>query len=146
MNVRPSLLDRIRTPASRGSSFSANDLRKSVQDDLENLLNTRCRCLDLPKDLTQLDHSLMNYGLPDYTGLSSGVEGARERMRNELRKVIERCEPRLKRVRVHLLTNSEPLDRRLRFRIEAELLAEPIVFQSILDQTTAKIDVTKAPR
>lgn len=144
--LRPSLLDRLTSPANRGDQFSIAELRNRVQRDLEDLLNTRCRVVEPPKDLKQLDTSLANYGLPDYTGLSSAVEGARERLRAELRKTIERFEPRLRNVRIQVLGHAEPLDRRLRFRIDAELSSEPIVFQSVLDQTTARYEVRKAAR
>lgn len=140
------LLDRLLRPAGKGNAFSHADYRNAVQRDLENLLNTRCRVLDFPRDLSALEASLANYGLPDYTGLAGGLEGARDRLRNELRKTIERFEPRLKALRISFMGQAEPLDRRLRFKIEAELLSEPVVFQSVLDQTTARYEVRRAAR
>lgn len=137
------LMDRLTRPAESGSSYSRAELQISIQRDLENLLNTRCRVLEPPRDLTGLEKSLVNYGLPDFTGLGGGLEGARDRLRNELRRTIERFEPRLKNLRINILGAAEPLDRRLRFKIVADLEADEVVFQSILDQTTSRYKVEK---
>jgi type VI secretion system protein ImpF len=46
---------------------------------------------------------------------------------------------------VTLLTNAEPLDRTLRFRIDALLYAdpapEPVVFDSVVQQATGEVEV-----
>src|SRR5579871_4922346 len=73
--ITPSLLDRLldddpqvaREPP-RNRSQSVAEIKKSVRRDLENLLNTRCRASGWPADLTELDHSMISYGLPDYSG------------------------------------------------------------------------------
>src|SRR5690606_35601604 len=70
--IRPSILDRlidhephINVEAIATRSHYLRELRTSVKRDIENLLNTRYRMVSPPNHLTQLDKSLLNYGLPD---------------------------------------------------------------------------------
>lgn len=153
----PSVLDRLldddptssrEPPKSRVQVL--RELKRSVRRDLENLLNTRWRALAWPPDLEELDVSLVNYGLPDITGLELGTLRDRERFRRTMEDVIRRFEPRFKTVRVELLDNVEPLDRSLRFRIDAMLWAEPapepIVFDSSLEPSTGTVEVKGAGR
>ena len=59
--------------------------------------------------------------------------------------VIRRYEPRFKSIRVTLLDNVEPLDRTLRFRVDAVVYAEPapeaVVFDSSLEPVTGNVEV-----
>ena len=59
--------------------------------------------------------------------------------------VIRRYEPRFKSVRATLLDNVEPLDRTLRFRIDAVVYAEPapenLTFDSSLEPVTGNVEV-----
>ena len=148
----PSLLDRllsdepdVKRELSKPRHQVLRELKESVRRDLENLLNTRWRCVSWPPDLDQLEQSLVNYGIPDFTGANLGASGNREEFRRIIEKVIRTYEPRFKTVRVHLLDNAEPLDRTLRFRIEAllhvEPAPEPVTFDSTLEPATANFKV-----
>ncbi len=70
--ILPSLLDRLsgNIDSRNGDDLaqSTAQLRQSVRRDVEKLLNTRWRCLHWPPDLTELDDSLVNYGIPDFSG------------------------------------------------------------------------------
>ena len=130
--------------------FPADALRRahdSVRRDLNTLLNTRQRVAAYPAAMKrELDQSLVNYGLPDFTGGQLGSATSRENFLHVVEKVLERYEPRLKSVRVTMLGNAEPLDRTLRFRIDAVLqlgtVAEPVTFDSKLEPTTGIVEVT----
>lgn len=121
------------------------ELKMAVRRDLEHLLNTRQRCLSAPAHLKDLKQSLINYGIPDLTGANMGSPKEREGLCRALQAVIAKHEPRFKTVQVKLLDNSEPLDRTLRFRIDALLIVdpapEPIVFDSVLRPATGTIEV-----
>lgn len=121
------------------------DLKQSVRRDLENLLNTRWRPMPWPPELAELETSLVNYGIPDITGEGLGSARGREEFRRAVEMVIRRCEPRFKTVRVEMLQNAEPLDRTLRFRIDALLYAEPapepVVFDSAFEPATGNVEV-----
>lgn len=148
----PSVLDRlidqepdrkIEPPKSR--SHVLRELKLSVRRDLENLLNTRWRCVAWPPDLKQLELSLVNYGIPDFTGANMGTASDRESLRRIVEEVIRRFEPRFKTVRVEIMQNSDEADRTLRFRIDALLHAEPapepVMFSSELEPASGSFAV-----
>ena len=111
-------------PKSTGQSL--RDLKLSVRRDLENLLNTRRRSVGWPSELEELEVSLADYGIPDFTGVNMGARSERERMRLEIERVIRRFEPRLKNVIVSLQDNPDDIERTLRFRIAGVLRTEPV--------------------
>jgi type VI secretion system protein ImpF len=121
------------------------ELKQSVRRDLEDLLNTRIRCLALPPGLDELKQSLVNYGIPDLTGAPVGSSKEREEFCRTLQGIIRQHERRFKTVKVQLLEQSEPIDRTLRFRIDALLQAEPapepIVFDSNFLPATGTFEV-----
>jgi type VI secretion system protein ImpF len=98
---------------------------RAVTRDLEALLNTRQETLEeLSAAFPELRHSLLTYGLPDFTALSLHSPPDCHRLHQALEWTIHTFEPRLERVRVTL----EPPQHHaqvLRFRIEALLRVEP---------------------
>jgi type VI secretion system protein ImpF len=147
-----SLLDRllddepgVSTEPAKGRVQVLRELKQCVRRDLEILLNTRTRCLAWPPGLKELKQSLVNYGLPDFTGADLGSAEDRERFCGIVQAAIHQHEPRFKSVRVQLLGSAEPLDRTLRFRIDALLRAEPapepVVFDSVLKPATNAFEV-----
>jgi len=126
------------------------ELKQSVRRDLENLLNTRWRCAPLPPHLSELELSLVNYGIPDIAGADLGSAEQREEFRRTLEGAIRRFEPRFQTVAVEVLENAEPGDRVLRFRINALLRVdpapEPVVFRSAVEPATGSIEVEGASR
>jgi type VI secretion system protein ImpF len=148
----PSVLDRLidnepdvrrETPRSRNQVL--RDLKQSVRRDLENLLNTRVRCVPFGPEMKYLRKSLVNYGIPDLTGSSPISPKEREEFRRTVEAVVKQYESRLKKLRVRLLDVSESIDRTIRFHIDAVLQAEPapepISFDSTLRLTTGSFEV-----
>ncbi len=153
----PSVLDRLiderpdmtrETPKNRHQVL--RELKVSLRRDLENLLNTRWRCTGWPEDLDELELSLANYGLPDIVGTSLGSARDRQQFARIIERVIRHFEPRFKSVKVQILDNAEPMDRMLRFRIDAMLHAEPapepILFDSALQPVTGNVEIKGASR
>lgn len=151
-----SLLDRLlddepdnqhETPRSRHQLL--RDVKRSVQRDLENLLNTRWRCVNWPPNLEELECSLINYGLPDFSAAHLGSPQDRERLRQIVEQTIRVFEPRFKSVRV-FISKSDAASRALNLRIDALLYAEPapepVVFDSQLDPTSHDFTVEAAGR
>jgi type VI secretion system protein ImpF len=144
----PSVLDRLlddepgvtREPP-RNRHQALRELKQAVRRDLENLLNTRHSYLSWAQALKELNQSLLNYGLADVTGTGLGSAKERDDFCRALQNLLRHCEPRFKTVTVKLLTNAAPLDRTLRFRIDALLRVdpapEPIVFDSMLEPSSA---------
>jgi type VI secretion system protein ImpF len=148
----PSVLDRLldddpatTREAARGRNQVLREMKLAVRRDLENLLNTRRRCKSWPNGLDELHKSLVNYGLPDFVGSALSSGRSREEFCETIAEIIRAFEPRFKTVRVSLLTNAEPLDRTLRFRIDALLHAdpapEPVVFDSALEPGSGNFQV-----
>jgi type VI secretion system protein ImpF len=151
-HLRPSVLDRLiddDPEATREPAASRNqvlrDLKVSVRRDLENLLNTRIRCLPFPDDCVELKTSLVNYGLPDITGARLGTSVEPEEFLRDIESVLRQYEPRFKRVKVIPAQNADPQDHTFRFRIDALLIAEPapepIVFDTELKPGTGDFEV-----
>jgi type VI secretion system protein ImpF len=133
----------------RSSGQDLRQLKLDVGRDLEDLLNTRRRCKAFPPAFRELNKSLVDYGIPDFTGLNMSVPAEREATRLEIERVIRRFEPRLKNVVVSLQTNLDKADRRLRLRITGVLRTEPVpervVFDSDLEPSTAAIEIKAVP-
>src|SRR5579884_765726 len=119
------------------------DLKRAVRRDLENLLNTRVRLLSWPASFTELNRSLVNYGLPDFTSANLASSKDREAFCRIIQAVVDQFEPRLTRIKVSPITASEPLDRTFRFRIDAMLRTEPspepVVFDSNVEPATGDV-------
>src|SRR5262249_59182804 len=86
--------------AARNRAQLLRELKQSVRRDLENLLNTRRRPLELPPGLKELDVSLVNYGIPDFTGSGPATALDRAAFCKSIQEIIRRYEPPLHSVTV----------------------------------------------
>lgn len=155
LEIRPSILDRLidDDPTSSQDQDKSRvqylrDLRNSVKRDLENLMNTRFRMQTPPEQLTQLEKSLLNYGLPDLATVNiADIEKKRQFIKS-LEATLITYEPRFKTVKVVHIDNKDMGDRTLRFRIDATLYADPapevIIFDSILDPVFRTVKVEES--
>ena len=148
----PSVLDRLiddapelSTEPPKQSAQLLRELKQAVRRDLERLLNTRWRCVSWPPSLQELDYSVVNYGIPDFTSAHLRAAEDPDVLCAVIKSAIEHFEPRLKNVRVDPVENSQELDRTLRFRIDAVLTVEPIedrvLFNSTVEPTTGNFHV-----
>lgn len=96
----------------------------ALKRDLLDLLNTRERCLSWPKNLKELDRSILSYGIPDITGANLAAVKDRDAFLQSLAPVIRRGDPRYQAVRIIPADRSDSTDRILRFRIEAVVRVE----------------------
>jgi type VI secretion system protein ImpF len=153
----PSLLDRLLDddPAQTREPIKARhqvlrEMKLSLRRDVENLLNTRRRVGSRPPSLTELERSLVNYGIPDITGLDVNSHDAREQLRRVIETALRDFDPRFKSVRVEMLPPAERSERTLRFRIDAVVYAAPafeeIVFDSSWEPATGEIEIKGAAR
>ncbi|QDV25571.1 type VI secretion system baseplate subunit TssE [Aureliella helgolandensis] len=131
----PSVYDRLlddapesQTEAPHSRAQLLRELKASVRRDLENLLNTRISLYAIPDDLPELKTSVLNYGIPDFTGLSMGSRAQREKLRGLVEDAVRRFETRFIEVRVEMVTSGDGenvRDRAIKFRIDGILYAEP---------------------
>ncbi len=150
--LRASILDRllddepqITVDADTNKYHKLKNLRNSVRRDLENLLNTRHRIMEPAEELSQLELSLLNYGLPDLATVNMSDMDNKQQFIDNFESILRDYEPRFKSVKVSLQDNTDKLDRTVRFRIDATLYADPypevIVFDSVLEPVTRSINV-----
>jgi type VI secretion system protein ImpF len=121
-------------------------VNQSLRRDLEHLLNTRARNLVWDEArMEELQKSLADYGLPDFSWASLGSESDRQKFCNRIKEIIGRHEPRLVNVEVRPVTEGETIDRSFAFRIVAELdvdpAPEPVQFDSHLKPATHTFEV-----
>ncbi len=109
-----SLLDRL-SDGPRGHEVTVQ--REGIRRDLEALLNTRRRLLTSSATLEDLEGSLLDYGLDDFTHESHISEAFRDEFVESVERLIRRFEPRLTRFEVTIVPDQDQLDRTLRFRI-----------------------------
>ncbi len=156
--LQPSLLDRLtddephKTEESREKRvISATRLRDCVSRDVSWLLN--CVWLEASDDLgdfPEVRRSVVNFGIPDLTGVSmAGIDaGALQR---KVKEAILAFEPRLTADTLQVLvdTNTTQMNRKsLMFRIESEMWAQPIPLNLYLktevDLETGKFKVSES--
>lgn len=134
--LQPSLLDRLsdhdpdKNEESRDARvLSVRDLRGCVLRDLSWLLNTvHLQCVEDLDDAPQVVDSVLNYGVPELSGLtSSGV--SLNRLENRLRQAIADFEPRILRnsLKVNMTLNIEEMGQNaMTLEIEGDLWAQPL--------------------
>jgi type VI secretion system protein ImpF len=131
VRVTPSVLDRLiddepqisrEPPASRQKTLQ--QLKQSVRRDLEWLLNSRRSIEALPDDLREVSSSVAAFGLPDFSAFSVKNPSDQNRMRRSIEEAIRLFEPRMMDVTV-TLEPARDAERRVRFRIDANLRVEP---------------------
>lgn len=152
---RASILDRLlddepqtQTDIDKSRHQQLRELRDSVRRDLQNLLNTRHRMVSPPEEYSQLEISLLNYGLPDLAAINIADLEKKRSFTRLLEKILSDFEPRFKTVKVQHITNTNTTDRTLKFRIDATLYADPapeiIVFDSMLDPVSRTVNVEES--
>jgi type VI secretion system protein ImpF len=108
------------------SADQTEQLRAAVLRDLEALLNARRRRRPPPAGLHRLARSPVGYGIPDVTAGAYALESRRFELAREVEETIRRFEPRLADLSVAIRDPGSEVDRTLRLRIEAVLLADPV--------------------
>jgi len=142
--LQPSLLDRlIVSDVDKEKELAGQDLselHESVRQDLENLLNSRRRCDGWPDSLKELDSSLANYGLADFTTMNMISKEGRQTFQRRLENLIQQFEPRFEWVQIELPDDHETVDRTVHFRIHGMLHVEParerVMYASSLEPMT----------
>ncbi|WP_149537980.1 type VI secretion system baseplate subunit TssE [Siccirubricoccus phaeus] len=142
-HLQPSLLDRLtdnapdtlRDPPDQ-SMLTLAQLRNSVLRDLAWLFATiRLEVLEELDGLNEVRRSVLNYGLPAFTGLTSGGNRIAQ-LENAIAEAIRFFEPRILRdtlkVKLRGLQNASA-DGALVFEIQGELWAQPVPLRILLE-------------
>lgn len=124
------------------STGSLQEIRECVKRDLEWLFNTHNLCLDelLNESYPNVNHSVLNYGLPDLTGkTASSIDMLR--LERILKQNIQQFEPRIiaKTLQVRLLKEKSNLgENALLFEIKGDLWTG---YRPIPLQITTQLDL-----
>jgi len=145
--VLVSLIDRLidEDPAQalevvKPASSLLRDAKDNIRRDLENLLNTRLyRQADLT-DYPELDQSVVNYGLPDFSSVQFSSAEHREYFRELIESTIIKYETRFRRVRVEITQAGDEHERTLYLKINALLMLEPDPVPLLFDSRIQAMD------
>lgn len=125
------------------AASTVGELRNAVRRDVEALLNARRPWRSVPDRFAALRISPLGYGIPDFTAGAFNDKRQQESLRAEIETTIRRFEPRLAHVQVEQTDRPSPLTATLTLRISALLRVEPepepVVFDTMLDTTTADV-------
>lgn len=154
-NLRPSIFDRLiddephlTIEPERSKHQQIQSLRTSVLRDLEGLLNTRYKMLSPHTQHTELQTSLLNYGMPDLATINIVNDDKQKEFIHDLENILRQYEPRFKSVSVMFVQNESSVDRTLRFRVNATLYADPapeiIVFDSVLEPVSRSVNLEES--
>ncbi len=120
-------------------------LKAAVRRDLEWLLNTRRVVEPPPESLVEVNRSLYNYGLPDFSSYSLSSPKDRSKLLRALEITIALFEPRLAGVKVTAVESPTAGSRVLRFQIEGLLLKDPapeqVSFDTVLQLANGEYQV-----
>lgn len=152
-NIQASILDRLIDNEPGVSHepvhqrlLSIGQLKILVIRDLENLLNTKRQIIAPPEVCKEVDNSLYNYGLTDFTASNPKSGAVRQQIRQDIEQTIMRFEPRLKNVTVQF-ENPTRIERHLRFRIIGLLVVdpvtEPVTFDTYFDVTKGEYVISE---
>lgn len=141
--IRPSILDRLINRTAEPETWEASLVlyKDRVLRDLEWLLNARQTGEPARAPLDELERSIYNYGLPDFSSMSADEAATPTALARQIRREIELFEPRLTDVRV-VFSDEARADRRLQFIIQATLLLDPdperVEFDSVLELNSGR--------
>jgi type VI secretion system protein ImpF len=151
--VQPSVLDRLTDEDPQSSqdprityAESLRQFKRTVQRDLEWLLNTRQIPFPAPEEFPELRASLYNYGIPDITSMSRDSLDARTQLLSQVEEALRVFEPRLANISISVVeVEGEAHRRELRFIVDATLRLDPtpeqVMFDTVLHFTSGQIDV-----
>ncbi len=151
MNLNRMLLEdayprHLRTRRVRETPYTLQELKRSVSRDIEALLNTRRELLEeLPPEFQEVSHSVLTYGLPDFTSMSLNSHKDRKAIRREIETTLGLFEPRLRAIKV-TVEGPKKFEHALHFRIDAMLLVDPspeaVSFDAMLQLSTSSYSVS----
>ncbi|NHB59146.1 type VI secretion system baseplate subunit TssE [Acinetobacter shaoyimingii] len=119
--------------------LTIQELRESVAQDLEDLLNSRMAKLEQIEDFQLVKKSILQFGIIDFVGLSTANPADRDKICQSIEQSIAAHEPRLTQIKVEMLLDGHNMGS-LCLSIQAYLnihpLYEPVVFDAFLKPTT----------
>ena len=126
--IKFSLLDRLTNSVPEkfdSHSFSKqetiNYLLQKVEENIEAVLYSKCYYQSIPSAFTELEDSILKYGVDDFSSYSSFSENDIRKIRISLEKTLTLCEPRL-----HNLTLISQNTNSIIFTVKANLYLDDV--------------------
>lgn len=127
------------------STVDTQLLFKDIKTNLENILNTRTQGLIFSEEYSQLQDSILNYGIDDFSHSYFGNKTSQKKLCQRMQDVITRLETRLSDIIISIVDSDIAMDRRLKLRIEAKINLKPTpvpaVFESCWDIARQKFSI-----
>lgn len=121
----------------QGRYIDFDTLHADVKSNLEHILNTRLGYFGDLKPFNELNKSILNYGMADFSQQYASVKQHQQELCQLIQDTIAHFEPRLQNVKVTLLSSDVDVQRSFLVRIFAEINIKPepqqAVFESNLD-------------
>lgn len=137
---RSTLFDRLIPESEHIKGWSLQELRESVAQDLEDLLNSRMAKLDhIIDDFPLVKKSIAQFGIIDFVGLSTANPADRDKICCSIEQSISAHEPRLRQVKVEMLMDGDNMGSlclSIHAYINIHPLYEPVIFDALLKPTT----------
>jgi type VI secretion system protein ImpF len=126
--IKFSLLDRLTNSVPEkfySHSFSKQEtidyVLQKVEENIEAILYSKCYFQSIPSIFTELEDSILKYGVDDFSSYSSFSENDIRKIRLSLEKTLTLCEPRL-----HNLTLSSQNTDPIIFTVKANLYLDDV--------------------
>lgn len=103
------------------TSIKLSKITEKIGQDLEKLLNTRNSLIERVKHLIEVNQSILNYGISDFSNKFSTTDNQQKLFCRELTAIIRLFEPRIKNIAVSLLEQDKTLMPILRIKIEGSI-------------------------
>ena len=137
---RSTLFDRLIPEDEHMTGLSVQELRESVAQDLEDLLNSRMAKLDdVIDDYPLVKQSIAQFGIIDFVGLSTANPNDRDKICRSIEQSILAHEPRLRQVKVEMLMDGDNMGSlclSIHAYINIHPLYDPVIFDALLKPTT----------
>jgi type VI secretion system protein ImpF len=117
----------------KGRYIHFEDLQIEIKSNLENILNARPFYFGAHKNLTELNNSVLNYGIPDFSQQYYHLKKHQKELCQVIRAVISHFEPRLQKTMVSLVENQEKNVRTLTIRITGVIVVKPEIHQAVFE-------------
>lgn len=121
-------------------------LCEDIQKNLEMILNTKRYIHSWQDNYRELEKSVVNYGIDDFTSISLESDVACEKLCQDLEKTIAFFEPRLTKTKVNLEQKISVFKQKLNLRISALIYLdpeyEPVIFNSVLEKNKRQFLMT----
>lgn len=121
-------------------------LCEDIQKNLEMILNTKKYIFSWSNNCQELEKSIINYGIDDFTSISLESDAVCEKLCQDLEKTIALFEPRLTKTKVSVEQKNPIFKQKLNLRISSFIYLnpeyEPVIFNSVLEKNKCQFLMT----